>query len=223
MVKINASLSKEKRILKAAEQVFSHKGYTQATLDEIIQIADTGKGTVYKYYKNKENLFYTLVEAKNRKLMKAMETAVCGADLWGNPAAPEHFPESHRQAVSEASYRFAADEPEFLFQYFHAQQPGSLYQRKPGKGRGWHDRPVPVRTQRKNCRPVREAVFLWQNGGRPGVPPCGPDEYHIHGPVGAARRAARNPALSYRRWEEFSTSRILWATIILMASRPLPR
>lgn len=73
MVKINASLSKEKRILKAAEQVFSHKGYTQATLDEIIQIADTGKGTVYKYYKNKENLFYTLVEAKNRKLMKAME------------------------------------------------------------------------------------------------------------------------------------------------------
>ena len=74
MVKINASLSKEKRILKAAEQVFSHKGYTQATLDEIIQIADTGKGTVYKYYKNKENLFYTLVEAKNRKLMKAMET-----------------------------------------------------------------------------------------------------------------------------------------------------
>lgn len=76
MVKINASLSKEKRILKAAEQVFSHKGYTQATLDEIIQIADIGKGTVYKYYKNKENLFYTLVEAKNRKLMKAMETAV---------------------------------------------------------------------------------------------------------------------------------------------------
>ena len=76
MVKINVSLSKEKRILKAAEQVFSHKGYTQATLDEIIQIADTGKGTVYKYYKNKENLFYTLVEAKNRKLMKAMETAV---------------------------------------------------------------------------------------------------------------------------------------------------
>lgn len=54
MVKINASLSKEKRILKAAEQVFSHKGYTQATLDEIIQIADTGKGTVYKYYKNEE-------------------------------------------------------------------------------------------------------------------------------------------------------------------------
>lgn len=76
MVKINSSLSKEKRILKAAEKVFSHKGYSQATLDEIIKIADTGKGTVYKYYKNKENLFYTLVEAKNRKLIKDLNQAV---------------------------------------------------------------------------------------------------------------------------------------------------
>lgn len=76
MVKINSSLSKEKRILKAAEKVFFHKGYSQATLDEIIKIADTGKGTVYKYYKNKENLFYTLVEAKNRKLIKDLNQAV---------------------------------------------------------------------------------------------------------------------------------------------------
>ena len=80
MVKINSSLSKEKRILKAAEKVFSHKGYSQATLDEIIQIADTGKGTVYKYYQNKENLFYTLVEAKNRKLVKELQQAVAGSD-----------------------------------------------------------------------------------------------------------------------------------------------
>ena len=54
-------LSKEQRILKAAEQVFSRKGYTDATLDEIIKIADTGKGTVYKYFGNKDFLFYTLI------------------------------------------------------------------------------------------------------------------------------------------------------------------
>ena len=44
--------TKEQRIMEAAEQVFSRKGYREATLDEIIRIADTGKGTVYKYYKN---------------------------------------------------------------------------------------------------------------------------------------------------------------------------
>jgi AcrR family transcriptional regulator len=41
---------KKERILAAAEEVFSKRGYTQSTLDEIIKIADTGKGTVYKYF-----------------------------------------------------------------------------------------------------------------------------------------------------------------------------
>lgn len=41
---------KNERILRAAEAVFSKKGYRQATLDEIVKIADTGKGTVYKYF-----------------------------------------------------------------------------------------------------------------------------------------------------------------------------
>lgn len=76
MVRLCQTFSKEKRILKAAEKVFSRKGYMQATLDEIIQIADTGKGTVYKYYKNKENLFYTLVNGKNQKLLKKMENII---------------------------------------------------------------------------------------------------------------------------------------------------
>jgi AcrR family transcriptional regulator len=60
---------KKERILAAAEEVFSKRGYTQSTLDEIIKIADTGKGTVYKYFGNKENLFYILVHAKHEKLM----------------------------------------------------------------------------------------------------------------------------------------------------------
>jgi len=49
--------SKKLRILQAAEIIFSRKGYVQATLDEIIELADTGKGTVYKYFGNKDNLF----------------------------------------------------------------------------------------------------------------------------------------------------------------------
>lgn len=72
--------SKEARILAAAEQVFSRKGYTKATLDEIIKIADTGKGTVYKYYKNKDFLFYTLIIGKHKLLLEEISTQ-CGADL----------------------------------------------------------------------------------------------------------------------------------------------
>ena len=65
MVEIDKSLPKSERIMLAAADVFSRKGYLQATLDEIIEIADTGKGTVYNYFKNKDNLFYTLVSEIN--------------------------------------------------------------------------------------------------------------------------------------------------------------
>ena len=46
---IDASLPKDIRILQAAEEVFSQHGYEKATLDEIIALADVGKGTVYKW------------------------------------------------------------------------------------------------------------------------------------------------------------------------------
>jgi len=73
MVGIDRATPKDERIMAAAEQVFSHKGYKQATLDEIIKIADTGKGTVYKYYQNKENLFYSLVLRKNTPFVEKLQ------------------------------------------------------------------------------------------------------------------------------------------------------
>ena len=64
MLEIDKNLPKEQRILLAAEDVFSRHGYVQATLDEIIALADTGKGTIYKYFGSKDKLFYRLVSGK---------------------------------------------------------------------------------------------------------------------------------------------------------------
>ena len=72
-MEIDKSLPKSERILLAAADVFSRKGYLQATLDEIIEIADTGKGTVYNYFKNKDNLFYTLVSRINEPFVDALQ------------------------------------------------------------------------------------------------------------------------------------------------------
>ncbi|SMC47717.1 TetR/AcrR family transcriptional regulator [Sporomusa malonica] len=58
---------KRQQILDAAYTVFSRKGYHRATVDEIIALADTGKGTVYNYFVNKEQLFYTLVKERSSK------------------------------------------------------------------------------------------------------------------------------------------------------------
>lgn len=63
---------KRLRLLRATEEVFSKRGYAQTTLDEIIGLADTGKGTLYKYFGNKDNLFYTLVHLKHERLMQEM-------------------------------------------------------------------------------------------------------------------------------------------------------
>ena len=69
MSKKEKEIETKKRLMIATEEVFSRRGYAQATLDEIIPLADTGKGTLYKYFGNKDNLFYTLVSQKHDELM----------------------------------------------------------------------------------------------------------------------------------------------------------
>ena len=47
-------------------------------MDQIIALAEVGKGTVYKYFGNKEQLFYKLVVAKNEPFVEALREAVEG-------------------------------------------------------------------------------------------------------------------------------------------------
>ena len=50
------------RILDAALNIFSHKGYHATKLDEIVESAHTSKGAIYLYFPNKEQLFLALVD-----------------------------------------------------------------------------------------------------------------------------------------------------------------
>lgn len=68
--------SKRQHILDAAYEVFSKKGFHRATIDEIIAIADTGKGTVYNYFVNKEQLFYTLITERSTPFVASLEEVV---------------------------------------------------------------------------------------------------------------------------------------------------
>ncbi|TCL39136.1 TetR family transcriptional regulator [Anaerospora hongkongensis] len=74
--------SKREQILDAAYQIFSQKGYHRTTIDEIIALADTGKGTVYNYFVNKEQLFYTLIREKSAPFEVAL------AELVQSPQPP---------------------------------------------------------------------------------------------------------------------------------------
>lgn len=49
------------RLINAAVSVFSKKGFYKASMDDIAAEADVAKGTLYYYFKNKSELFKTIV------------------------------------------------------------------------------------------------------------------------------------------------------------------
>lgn len=57
-------IAKREAILLAAQDVFAEKGLTAATLDEIAEKAEFSKAALYLYFKNKEDLFFSLIETR---------------------------------------------------------------------------------------------------------------------------------------------------------------
>lgn len=60
------------QITSAAMKVFSQKGFSNATTDDIIKEAGIGKGTIYRYFRNKEELFLNVVFEGFDKLRQNM-------------------------------------------------------------------------------------------------------------------------------------------------------
>ncbi len=54
-------LFKRQEIVNAAREVFARRGFSAATLDDIADRAEFGKGTLYNYFENKEELFETVI------------------------------------------------------------------------------------------------------------------------------------------------------------------
>jgi AcrR family transcriptional regulator len=57
-----AKADKRDRILAAAKAVFAQKGFAGAAISDIAVRAGIGKGTVYEYYRSKEDLFFAVFE-----------------------------------------------------------------------------------------------------------------------------------------------------------------
>lgn len=52
---------RKEEIVEAAQKVFFEKGLQTATMDEIAESAELSKGTIYIYYKSKEDLYLAVV------------------------------------------------------------------------------------------------------------------------------------------------------------------
>lgn len=68
---------KAMEIMKAATLIFSKADFHKVTMDEIAEVANVGKGTLYRYYKNKEDLYFSIIskglEALYRYIIATIE------------------------------------------------------------------------------------------------------------------------------------------------------
>jgi len=75
------SKDKRQRIIEAAIKLFTRLGYHQTKLDEVASQAEVAKGTLYLYFKSKEDLFVKcLLDGYEKYRERAVEIIASGKD-----------------------------------------------------------------------------------------------------------------------------------------------
>ncbi|MGX1194928.1 TetR/AcrR family transcriptional regulator [Metabacillus sp. SLBN-84] len=70
------SVDRKQLILEAATRSFTHYGYKATTMDSVAKLANVGKGTIYTFFKNKEELFDEIVSSLLTEMRIAAEEAM---------------------------------------------------------------------------------------------------------------------------------------------------
>jgi AcrR family transcriptional regulator len=91
---------KRERILAAAERVFARRGFFAARVSEIAKDAGVADGTIYLYFKSKDDLLISLFEARMKQVNAVLREAIAGAP-----------PQGQLRAFIRAYLRLVHDEP----------------------------------------------------------------------------------------------------------------
>jgi len=90
-----------RRLLRAAERVFTEVGYHDASVTRIAETAGVAPGTFYLYFPGKLQIFEELIEDLNRRVRRAMARA----------AAPATSRAEAERLGFRAFFRFTAEHP----------------------------------------------------------------------------------------------------------------
>lgn len=71
---------KRRIITEAAVEVFAQKGFHQARVSDVARRAGVADGTIYLYFKNKEDLLLSIFEEKMKVLLTGLGEALEGID-----------------------------------------------------------------------------------------------------------------------------------------------
>ncbi len=96
--------ARREEILLAAERLFSKNGFFKTSMAEIAESAQFAMGTVYRFFKSKEEIYISLVEGKVEQLLHLLKEATRSG-----PSAPEKL-----RAVIRVKLAFADQNRDFF-------------------------------------------------------------------------------------------------------------
>lgn len=99
--------ARQDAILEAAQEVFFAKGLDQATIDEVAEKAELSKGTIYLYFKSKEELYISV-------LLKGLDILVKQFQGLRAQSADKAADEMIRE-LRDIYYRFFKKYPEYFY------------------------------------------------------------------------------------------------------------
>jgi AcrR family transcriptional regulator len=108
---------RRQQIIVAAKRVFSEKGFNRATMEDIAQEAELSPGTLYLYFKNKDELYASLSLRILQYLNIRLDHVVKEEGL---------DPAERMQALKEAIYDVYQFDPLILINLFHLQSSETL-------------------------------------------------------------------------------------------------
>ena len=80
MAETSRKSDKRELISRAAIEVFAEKGFHQARVSDVAARAGVADGTIYLYFKNKEDLLLSIFEDSMEILLKGVQVALLGTE-----------------------------------------------------------------------------------------------------------------------------------------------
>lgn len=124
-------MAHRREILSAAEKVFAAKGFFPTTMSEIAREAEFGTGTLYKYFKSKEDLYFTLIDEKVEEINRLVK-----AELSQKTSARERI-----EKVLKLQFEFVEKNRDF-FRIYISERNRFEWTVKDDLGKGIHDKMV---------------------------------------------------------------------------------
>ena len=61
------------KLLEVARELFAHKGLEATTMNDIAAASGRGRRTLYTYFRNKEEIYYAVIEEELERLSEKMD------------------------------------------------------------------------------------------------------------------------------------------------------